>query len=254
MLPVLRYILLTAIRDRLYIGLFFILTIAFGISVILGQTSLVEGVQTSIVYVAGSARMIFTVGMILFTCFYVRKSFDNKEVEFILSKSVSRFSLICAYLAGFVVVAIFVFIPITVVLLLVKANKIGLIFWLLTILFEIFILIAFAVLSSLILRSAVSAVLATLGFYILSRMMAFFVLTIHLPQSSADFSTWKVGLDSFLKVLSLIFPRLDLFAKSEWLIYGINDYKILAIILVQSLIYIPLMTFMSFFDFGKKQF
>lgn len=254
MQSVLKYILLTAIRDRLYIGLLIVLLAAFGISSILGSTMLVEQSQASIVYIAGSSRLIFAIGMILFTCFYTRKSFDNKEVEFILSKSISRHGLISAYLLGFSLVSLFIFIPIIAVLLLAKANIIGLSFWILSIFFEIFILISFAVLASLILKNAISSILATLGFYILSRMMAFFVLTVQIPAAATDFVSWQRILNSFLKYLSFIFPRLDLFAQSNWLIYGITDYKIISLILTQSLIYIPLLIFMSFFDFNKKQF
>ncbi len=254
MKSVFKYILLTAIRDRLYIGLLIILTAAFGISAILGSTFIVEADQTSIVYIAGSFRMIFAVGMILFSCFYVRKSFDNKEVEFILSKSISRHSLIFAYMLGFVLVALFVFIPIAIILLIAKANFIGLVFWLLSVLFEIFILISVAVLSSLILKNAISSIFATLGFYILARMMAFFVLTIDIPDSYVDFNSVQRSLKSFLKFISFIFPRLDQFAQSEWLIYGITDYKSVIITSIQGLIYVPLLTFMSFFDFNKKQF
>ncbi len=254
MKTVLKYILLTAIRDRLYIGLLLLLMAAFAISALLGSTVVVEEAQTSIVYIAGSSRMIFAIGMILFTCFYTRRSFDNKEVEFILSKSISRHGLVASYLLGFSLVALFIFIPIAIILLLAKANVIGLLFWLLSVFFEIFIIISVALLSSLILKNAVSSILATLGFYILARMMAFFVLKIEIPDGLADFNTTQRALNSVLKYLSFIFPRLDLFAQSDWLIYGINDYKSIIITSIQSLIYVPLLIFMSFFDFNKKQF
>ncbi|MDA9231412.1 hypothetical protein N9O56_02455 [Rickettsiales bacterium] len=254
MKTILKYILLTAIRDKLYLGILFLLAAAFGISSILGNTLATEKVATSIVYIAGSARIIFAVGMILFTCFYVRKSFDNKEVEFILSKAVSRNQLIISYLLGFSVVALFIFIPIGLTLFLINANPIGLAFWLMSVFFEIFILISVAVLSSLILKSAVTSILATLGFYILSRMMAFFVLTVDLPTKMIDFNNITASLDSLLKLISFIFPRLDLFAHSNMLIYGVNDYQFIIITCVQSLIYIPLLAFMSFSDFNKKQF
>lgn len=254
MKSVLKYILLTAIRDRLYIGLLVVLIGAFGISTLLGSTSLVEQAQTSIVYISGSSRMIFAIGIILFTCFYIRRSFDNKEVEFILSKSISRHNFILAYILGFTLVASFIFIPITTILLISKVNIIGLQFWLLTIFAEILILISFALLSSLILKNVVSSILATLGFYILARMMAFFVLTIEIPHSSVDFNSWQAVMKSLLKLLSFIFPRLDLFAQSDWLIYGVKNSKEVIASIIQSAIYIPLLIFMSFFDFNKKQF
>lgn len=252
--PILKYILLTAIRDRLYVGLFIILIAAFGISAFLGETALTEKTQMAIAYTSGSCRMIFAVGMILFVCFHIRRSFDNKEVEFILSKAISRQKFIFNYLLGFILVALMILLPIIIVILIMGGSKSGLIFWALSLMFEMMIIITFSILAALILKSAVSAVLASLGFYIISRMMGFFVLTIKMPESVTDFNSLQRILSSFLKILSFIFPRLDLFTKSDWLIYGISDFSGIIIIGIQSLIYIPLLIFMAFFDFRRKQF
>jgi ABC-type transport system involved in multi-copper enzyme maturation permease subunit len=254
MLSILKYILLTAIRDRLYVGLFVILLAAFGISCALGDASLVENSQATIAYIAGSSRMIFVIGMILFVCFYVRKSFENREVEFILSKPISRHRLIFAYLLGFVLVALLIIVPLAVLLFFMKANAIGLIYWSASLFFEALIIITFSLLAALILKSAVSAVLASIGFYILSRMMGFFVLTIKIPESASDFATTDRILHVVLKAISVVFPRLDLYSKSDWLIYGVSNFSDFYIVLGQSLIYIPLIIFMAFYDFNRKQF
>jgi ABC-type transport system involved in multi-copper enzyme maturation permease subunit len=254
MLSVLKYILLTAIRDKLYAGLFIILLAAFGVSCALADASLVEKAQATTVYIAGSSRMIFAIGMILFVCFYVRKSFENREVEFILAKPISRHKLILAYLLGFILVSALIILPLTILLLFMKANKIGLLYWSTSLLFEALIIITFSILAALILKSAVPAVLASLGFYILSRMMGFFVLTVKIPQSASDFESTNRILHIILKAISVVFPRLDLYSKSDWLIYGMSNFSDFYIVLGQSLIYIPLMIFMAFYDFNRKQF
>ncbi|MFT6331723.1 MAG: hypothetical protein ACJAW3_000040 [Lentimonas sp.] len=251
---ILKYILLTALRDRLYVGLFVILLAAFGISSLVGGTVLVEQIQAKLTYVAGSSRLIFAVGMILFVCFYVRKSFEHREVEFILSKSISRHSFILAYLSGFILVALLIILPLIGLLFLMKANVIGLLYWSLSVILETFIIITFCLLASLILKSAVAAVLASLGFYIMSRMMGFFVLTIEIPSAASNFSSLDSILKAVLKFISVAFPRIDLFSKSEWLIYGVTDYSEITLILTQSIIYIPLLVLMALYDFNRKQF
>jgi ABC-type transport system involved in multi-copper enzyme maturation permease subunit len=254
MITILKYILLTAIRDKLYAGLFIILLAAFGVSSAMGDASLVEKAQATIIYIAGSSRIIFMVGMILFVCFYVRKSFENREVEFILSKSISRHKFILTYLIGFTLVASFIIAPLTLLLFFLKANTSGLFYWSLSLLFEVLMIITFSLLTALILKSAVSAVLASLGFYILSRMMGFFVLTISIPESSTNFSSASQFLHITLKAISVIFPRLDLYSKSDWLIYGVSNFNDIYLIAGQFIVYIPLMIFMAFYDFNKKQF
>ncbi|MFT5703807.1 MAG: hypothetical protein ACJAZX_001372 [Rickettsiales bacterium] len=254
MISILKYILLTAIRDRLYVGLFIMLLAAFGISSIVGGTALIEQSEATIAYVAGSARMIFAIGMILFVCFYVRRTFENREVEFVLSKAISRHNLILAYLLGFILVALLIIVPLAILLFFMKANVAGLGYWILSLIFEASIIITFSLLASLILGSAVSAIMASIGFYIISRMMGFFVLTISIPQKLTDLNSVDRVLNGTLKLISIAFPRLDLYGKSEWLIYGVVNPAEFYIILGQSIIYIPLMILMAFYDFNRKQF
>lgn len=254
MKSILKYILLTAVRDRLYVGIFIILLAALGVSSIVGGTALVEQSEATMVYIAGSSRMIFIIGMILFVCFYVRRSFENREVEFVLSKPIARHNFILAYLLGFILVALLIIIPLVILLFFINANPLGLFYWGLSLLLESIIIIAFSLLAALILKSAVSAVMASLGFYVISRMMGFFVLTIKIPEQISDVATYDRFLKAVLKVISIVFPRLDLYGKSEWLIYGVINYSDIFIILGQSLIYIPLMIFMAFYDFNRKQF
>jgi hypothetical protein len=158
------------------------------------------------------------------------------------------------YLLGFFVAGIIILLPLTLIAMVIFGiYNIGLVYWFLTVLAEILIVICFALLSSLILKNAFSAILASLGFYAISRLMGMFVLAIELPE--------KISINSYnalamsLKFLSVLFPRLDLFSQSAWLSYtsSINSTELL-IIFFQSIIYLPLLIFMSFHDFKKKQF
>ena len=253
MKAIFKYILLTGLRDRLYIGLFITLIAAFSLSIFLGSTALVEQQQMTAAYIAGSSRAILAIGMILFVCLNVSRAFENKEVEFIISKAISREKFVLGYLLGFLISAFLIFIPlIAAILLVTKADKLGLLIWSATILSEILIVISFSLLASLILKNPFSAIMASFGFYIISRLMGVFVMAINLPKNIAEAQGHLLG--SSLKFLSALFPRLDLFGQSSWLSYGISDFSNLKIVLFQSLIYIPLMIFMAFHDFKKKQF
>jgi ABC-type transport system involved in multi-copper enzyme maturation permease subunit len=253
MRSILKYILITGIRDRLYIGLFITLAASFSLSIFLGSTAMVEQQQMTAAYVAGSSRIILAIGMILFVCLSLNRAFENKEVEFIISKAISRETFILGYLIGFFLAALLIFIPLTAAIFFItNANKVGLIIWLATLLSENLIVISFALLASLILKNSFSSIMASFGFYIISRMMGVLVFAINLPQNFSQASSHFS--ETSLKILSALFPRLDLFGQSEWLNYGVSDFSNLKVILWQSLIYIPLMIFMAFHDFKKKQF
>lgn len=244
---------MAGIRDRLYIGLFITLAASFSLSIFLGSTSFVEAQQATAAYIAGSSRAILVIGMILFVCLSVARAFENKEVEFIISKAISREQFILSYILGFFIAAFLIFIPlVTAILIVTKANKFGLLIWSASLLSELMIIISFALLASLILKNSFSAIMASFCFYIISRLMGVFVLAINLPQDLTQAKSQLLGVS--LKFLSAVFPRLDLFTQSEWLFYGVSEFSNLKIILIQSLIYIPLMIFMAFHDFKKKQF
>ena len=254
MLPILKYILRNGLRDKLYLGLFITIAICLAIAIFLGSTMLTEQAQTSVAYFAGSCRTILSCGLILFVCITINRAFEHKEIEFILSKAISREQFILGYLLGFFVAGIIILLPISLLAMLVFGiYNLGLVCWFFTVLAESLIVICFALLSSLILKNAFSAILASLGFYAISRLMGMFVLAIELPE--------KININSYnvlamsLKFLSILFPRLDLYAQSSWLAYAnsINSAELL-IIFFQSIIYLPLLIFMSFHDFKKKQF
>jgi len=253
MKPIFKYILLNALRDRLFIGIFITLIASFSLAIFLGQTALTEVSQTTTAYIAGSSRMILAIGLILFVCLSVNRAFENKEVEFIISKPISREQFILAYLFGFLLTTLIILIPlIATITLLAQINKIGILIWSLSLFAELAILISFSLLTSLILKNSFSSILASLSFYIISRMMGVFVLAINLPQDLTQAKNH--ALQVMLKIISIAFPRLDLFTQSEWLVYGISNFSNIKIIAIQSIIYIFLMTFMAFHDFKKKQF
>jgi ABC-type transport system involved in multi-copper enzyme maturation permease subunit len=253
MKSILKYILKNGLRDRLYLGLLITLVTSFSISIFLGSTMIAEQQQSTAAYIAGSSRAILAVGMILFVCLSVGRAFENKEVEFILSKSISREQFILGYLGGFFLAALLIFLPLVLAIALIaKANLLGLAIWSASLLSELLIVICFSLLASMILKNPFSAILSSFAFYIISRLMGMFVMAIQLPE---DFAAAKNHLLTFiLKILSAIFPRLDLFSQSSWLSYGIKDFAMIKIIAIQSLIYIPLMIFMAFHDFKRKQF
>lgn len=253
MKSILGYILRNGLRDRLYLGVFVTLIAAFALSIFLGSTMSIEQQQSTAAFIAGSSRSIIILGMILFVCLSVARAFENKEVEFILSKSISRQQFILAYLLGFFLSALLIFIPLIIAILVItEPHALGLLIWSTTLLAELMIIISFALLAALILKNPLSAIMASLGFYTISRLMGIFVMAIELPSNFV--LNKNQILATVLKIFSAIFPRLDLFSQSSWLNYGVSDFTTLNIIFWQSLIYIPLLIFMAFSDFKKKQF
>jgi ABC-type transport system involved in multi-copper enzyme maturation permease subunit len=252
---IIRYTLLTASRDWLFIGLAIIIFMAYALSVFMGSTALVEQSHMSLAYFAGSSRLILVTGLIVFVCFHVRRSFDNREIELILSKPISRTQFVIAYWLGFAALSVVAMAPVLLVLCVFQSpDPIGLLYWSISLLLEITLVLAFALLASLIMNSAVSAVMSSFAFYLASRLMGFFVAAIDNPTSLMGSGSWGGALEFLIKVISTVIPRLDLFAKSQWLIYGVEGQQDLWVFQAQSLVFILLLLSIAVFDFKRKQF
>jgi hypothetical protein len=249
-----RYILLTALRDLLFTGLLIGVVIATWLSHVLGSLAMVETREMALSFAGGSCRVILVLGMIIFVCFHIRQAFETRELDVFLSRPISRASLVFSYWLGFAYVALLLVLPtLAFIVALGIINVPGFYAWGLTILLENWLMITVALFASFTLRSATSATLISIGIYVLSRMMTFFLMT-----ASSGFSLGMPFIKKFLVMLlnavSVIVPRLDLFGKTEWTIYGVTHPHELTLVVIQSLIFIPLLLCATILDFRKKEF
>lgn len=252
MLTNVRYILITALRDWLFIGLIAGVLCATAISATLGGTAFLEEKEMTITFAAGASRLILMIGIIVFVCFHIRNAFDTKEIDVILSRPISRANLVVAYWLGFSFVSFLLTLPVIGIIAIIKPpDWVGFGGWAASLLLETFLVVAIALFSAFTLRSAVTSVLACMGFYVLSRMMAFFIVTVQSPM----FTDMKfLPLKYTLIAISTLVPRLDFFAKTEWLSYGFTTSQEWVVFVVQVAIFIPLLLLASIIDFKRKQF
>ena len=250
---ILRYIFLTAVRDWLFLGLLICLFFAFGLSAFISNAALSEQLQMQLALFGGTSRLIISFGMILFICFHIHRSFETRETLYIMSKNISRYEFITAYWLGFNFITLLLLIPVFILMLFLKANTFGLIEWSISLWLELLIISTFAIISSLILKSAVSSVLGTSGFYLMSRLMGFFSANIAFSYENRFDKIFTNTSYFLMRILSILFPRLDLFAQTKLLVYG-SENSIFTTIIIQSVIYILIMLCIAFYDFRKKEF
>lgn len=249
-----RYVLLTAMRDRLFFGLLVGILAAAYISSVLGSTAMLETEQMTLTFSAASARVIIMVGLIVFIGFHMRNAFDAREIDVLLSRPISRTTLVLSYWLGFISVATLLVLPTIAMIYVVGVlNTTGYLLWSLSLVLESWLLVSVALFASLTIRSGVGTVLASLAIYTISRMMGFFVAT---TKTGILFETQEVtmGAKYLMTAISTVVPRLDFFAKSHWLIYGAKSYEDLTLFLLQALVFIPLLLAASVIDFKRKQF
>lgn len=254
MLSNIRYVLLTATRDRLFIGLLIGIVAAAYISSVLGSTAMLETEQMTIAFTAASARVIIMIGIIVFIGFHMRNAFDAREIDVLLSRPISRTTLVLSYWVGFSAVAVCLVVP-TIVLLgiLGTLNQTGFLLWSTSLFCESLLVVSIALFASLTIKSGVGTVLASMAIYALSRMMGFFLSTTNAGNVFKQHEM-NVGAQWLMDAVSLVVPRLDFYAKSNWLIYGAKSYEDATLFLIQSAVFVPLLIAASVIDFKRKQF
>ena len=211
MKAIVRYILLTASRDFLFLGLFVMIIAAYGFSLFTGSTALVEQQQMTVAYFAGTSRVILIMGLVTFICFHIRRAFENREIETILSKPLSRVQFVLAYWIGYVVLVLLAALsPILIFLVLGGVDSMGLLYWGSSLLLEASLMMAFALVAALVLRSAVTALFSVAAFYLVARLMGFLMVAIDNPNALLHGLGWQADLMVVvLKIVSVTCPRFD---------------------------------------------
>ncbi len=250
MKPTIKYVVLTALRDRLLTSLLIVLLMAFGIAAFMGSTAVAESREMTAVYAAGASRVILVLGLTVFVAFHVEKLHESREIEALLSRAISRETLVFSYWVGVAAVAVLIVGVLSAAVIYISPSRVGAMFWCATLLMESLIIIAFALASALIMERAIPAIFATCAFYALGRLVGFFLsIAVHGRQSGGN----SVA-NPIFEGIALMIPRLDLMGQTRWIVYGLDQAAISIILPVQCLVYSALLLLTAMFDLRRKHF
>jgi ABC-type transport system involved in multi-copper enzyme maturation permease subunit len=249
-----RYLVLTALRDRVFGTLALLLLLVAMFAAFIGDGALVEEPAAKLAFAGAAVRDIYVLGILLFVCFHVRRSYDSREIDMMLSRPVSRAGFVLAYYGGFAGLALLL-VPLAAIALFVagKAPFAGLMLWLWSLALEGLIVVAISLFFSLLISSATAAAMAAIGFYIFGRLIGS-VLGV-LTGAWLNIETQFARITGFIfKLVSTVMPRLDLFGQTSWLVYGVEGSLLDWAATLQTMIYVPLLLAMAIYDFERKQF
>lgn len=247
-----QYVLKAAIRDKLIIAMLVLIALTSSMSIFMASSAITEQDQFLAVYASGSLRIVAILGLIVFTAFFVRRSFEHKDVEFILSRPISRINFVLSYAAAFSILAVIISAACGLALLAISPALLSseLLLWTFSIMIEAIIMINMAFFFSMILSSAATAVMGVLAFYVLARMMGQ-ILGILASGTAGPVSQ---GIEVVMSMVSSITPRLDLMGQTSWLVYGIGPDVNLMFIAIQGGIFLFLILIAALLDLVLRQF
>lgn len=237
-------------RDYVFVGITFITFLVSLFGIFIGSNAVVEANEAKIVYTAGLSRITIIIGFIIFITFSIKRMFDNHEIEFILSHSISRNKILISMFCGYSIILVSLIFPIMLLLILLQAKIINILFWTFSVYMEGLLVLSFSLCASLILKSFFQALTGSLFLYLIGRTIGNFVAYITL---SAEFS-FQTILANILKVLSIFIPRLDIFGKTSWLIYSNYSMSSFLLFTVQCVIFCSIFLLIAIIDLKNKEF
>ncbi len=237
-------------RDAVFFCTTFLVLCCTFFGIFLGSNAVVENQEAKIVYTAGFSRVAIILGFITFVVFYIKRMFENHEIEVILSHSISRQKVLIAMFFAFSVSLFVLIFPIGLTLFLLKTNVLNIIIWCFSVYFEGLILLSFTLCCSLIINSFVHSLSACFVMYLVGRVIGNFVAYL-----TISFSTdWRNLLGAILKILSLFIPRLDVFGKTSWLIYGDYTFNEILLFILKTFVFCGIFLCIASIDLKKKDF
>ena len=259
-----KYVLTAALRDRLLWGGLLLLFVGVSLSMFLGSSAITESDQFSLIFAASGLRVCGNLALILFTVFYLRRSFESRDVEYLLSRPISKLQFLIAHFLAFTLLALTASILITLTLMFMPSASVNgqsvngqgangqadFFLWGLSLWVELNIMVAMAAFFSFVLSSAVTASLATFSFYVLSRLIGDILGIIEVGQSAGIYAL----MEKAMLLISIFIPRLDLMAQSAWLLYGVTDNLNWPFILGQGLVFTGFIFMATLLDLNKRQF
>ena len=251
----LRYVLITALRDRMIAAILLAQVAALGGASLMAASALAEGRAMGLTMAGEAFRIIMVLGIITFISFHTRRMEETREIEAILARPISRGSFVVAYFTAYGGIGIGLALVATPLLALgFGAWGWGLAVWQASLMLECLIVVAIALFCALSLPSATASVLAGVGLYLLCRMAAFF-------RAVAEAHTGVLGnpaLDKVahwvVEILAAAVPRLDLFGQGQWLVYGPGGAWGLKELLLQTVVIVSLLLLATVRDMLIRRF
>ena len=252
-MPLVRYVLMAALRDRLLLSLILVFVLGGALALFLGSSAVVEPEQFSIVLAGGGLRFAGVVGLTLFIVFHMRRSFDNKDVEFLLSRPITRMGFILSHAVAFSILAIVLALAAGVSVCAMSFHHLGAGqgLWVFSLVMEYMIVANVALFFSMVVTSATGGAMAVFGLYVLGRLMGELLGDARASNGLA----FSHVLSPVMNVVSMIVPRIDLFAQTSWLVYPDAATSVgYALIAVQGLFFSGLAVCAALVDLHRRQF
>lgn len=250
--PLIGYTLKAAMRDRLIYIMLVTFVLAISSSIFMASAAVTEKDIFASVFVAGSLRLFAVIGLLLFACFYVRRLFENREIEYLLSRPISRpaFVISIALAMSFIAVVFSLLVFAAVYWSVDGGDLQPLLLWLFSFIVELLIVVNSVIFFAMVIPSAAGAAMASLGFYVFCRMLG---QLLGIADAGIDVPGGQF-LNLILEFISLFMPRLDLLSQTSWLVYGVESVRDIIMTILHGFVFFVVLLCAAIFDLVRREF
>lgn len=250
--PLFRYIMMAALRDRLILSIVGLMLVVVSLSVFFGATVITEQDQFVRSFAAFGVRLFGVVVLVLFVVTYIRRSFEGRDVDYLLSRPIGRIRFILTHAAGFSFLAFLAagFLGGVVAFLQMHNINAGLLSWWLSIGLEFIIMANVAMFFAFVMTSQTVCLIMVFAFYLLSRLIG---EILGILQKGGQTGVMSL-LSKIMEMISIFIPRLDLMGQTKWLLYGVPETLSLPFIMGQGIVFLLVVIGASVLDMHRRQF
>lgn len=247
-----RYILKAATRERFFLSIVGALAVVISLSYFFGSSSVTEKASFATSFAAFGLRLFGVCAISLFVINYIRRCFDARDIDYLLSRPIGRPGFILVHAAAFSTLAIITSIILggTIVLLEFRNLTPGLFLWWVSIGAEFVIMANVAMFFAFVMRSSTACTIIVFAFYLLTRLMGDILGILHYGKSGKVMQ----AMAQIMEFISIFLPRLDLMGQTKWILYGLAPEVSLGFILAQCSVFCALIIGATMLDLKRRQF
>ncbi len=248
-LTIAQYTFYEAVRNRLFLLTLVGLVCVLGLTEFVGELAISETNNIQAILMGSGMRLFAVTTVALFVITSMVREFNDKGFELIASLPLPRAHYYFGKFFGFFLLSLVIAVA-TSLLLLIYSPAFTVAIWLASLICELAIIISLSLLCLLTFSNVTVAFMVVIGFYLLSRSIYAIQLISNSPIM--EFYTFS---QQFMRlvtdVMAFLLPGLHEFTKSDWLVYGV-DFQDMKIVLIQTIIYLALLSTAGLFDLYRR--
>lgn len=247
-----KFTILEAIRNHLFLLILTGIVVIFLGNIFVAELSVTETRELQSTVLGFVTRIYAVVVISLFVITTMLREFHDKNVEMIISRDLPRYVYFLGKFTGFIMLVLVVSLLISIPLYFYSSPaQVGL--WTVSLICELSIIVTLCLLFLFTFENITAAFTATAAFYILARCISTIQLISQSPLAESN-SIAQVFITKFITFLSYILPHFDVFTQTDWLVYGTGKMEDINYIVMQTFIYIILLSAAALYDLYRKNF